>query len=250
MCTYTIVRYIPAVDPVRFTTVITTHSNNNTPHLEILLKNNRDTEVYILSDNRDIIGIGADTKCLFHNAITVDVLLRDWWRDNKNKVLTKKILLLEYDVLLTIPVHDDMFTDGIMTTTRFGAYNELPPEQSWESGTWWWQYHGDKLPYELKCKATQTFCVALWLNSQFLDLLISSEWDQLYQEIIVNEIRIPTIANFYNIPLYNWDNKYGISQTSCQDPTMLVDEEKYSNIKNLVPGVYHQVKTHVDIFQR
>lgn len=248
MSSYKILNYIPAADTVRFTTLITTHSLNSTPHLEYFLTKNKDTEIYIISDNRDIID--TETGCAFYNAITVDVLLRDWWKENRQKVLTNKILLLEYDVLLTISVHDDMFTDGIMTTTRFGTYKEIPPDQSWKTGYWWWQHHGDKLSYDLKCKAAETFCVALWINSLFLDLLIDSRWDQIYKEIIVSEIRLPTIANFYNIPLYNWDNKFGKSQTSCHDTSTLVDEEKYFNIKNLVPGVYHPVKTHVDSFHR
>ena len=248
MSTYTIINYIPAVEPVRFTTVITTHDHNATPHLEILLKNNRDTEVYIISDNRGIID--TETGHPFNNSITVDVLLRDWWKDNRVKVLTNKVLSLEYDTLLTTPVHDDMFTDGVMTTTSFNIYKGLPPDQSWASSYWWWQYHGDKLSFELKCKAASTACFAFWINSRFLDLLIDSKWDKLYQEIITAEIRIPTIANFYNIPLYDWNGKYGISRCSCHDPATLVEEETYHSIKSLSPGVYHPVKTHVDTFHR
>jgi hypothetical protein len=174
--------------------------------------------------------------------------LREWWYKNKETIKTTKLLVMEYDVIVTTKITDDMFTDGVRALEKFYYFNTpeqpLKPTDSWKTAEWWWGFDGDKLPLELKevaCKITPLSIV--WYNTKALDFLILKRWDDVFRSDILCEIRIPTILNFHKVPLHDWDVNCDIftrnSSTSISEES---ESDVLQKIKNYEPGIYHPVK--------
>jgi hypothetical protein len=244
---YKDVRYIPAKKELRYITLITKYDSVDTYHLEEYLKHNDDTDVYIITDSRKWEVPGVWNNYGWKNN---DVLLREWWSKNCEKIACSKLLYLEHDVLITTKITDEMFTDGVRTSTMFYINGvDVPPEETWANVPWWWSSDGDKLPLRLKQTPASTMPTILFFHTSVLDLLILPEWDDVYSEDIISEIRLPTLFNYYKIPMYNWDPNIGYMRNTClpidiqtEDPIIL------KKIKNLEPGFYHPIKAPLDVF--
>lgn len=240
--TYKDVKYIPAKGELRYITLITKYDSVDTYHLDEYLKHNDDTDIYIITDSRKWDVPGVWNNFGWKNN---DVLLRDWWSKNREQITCTKLLYIEHDVLITTKITDEMFTDGVRTSTMF--YKDginASPEESWSNVGWWWSSDGDKLPLKLKQTPASTIPTILFFHTSVLDLLILPEWDDVYREDIISEIRLPTLFYYYKLPMYNWDPNIGYMRNTClpidintEDPVVL------NKIKNLEPGIYHPIKS-------
>jgi hypothetical protein len=241
---YKDIQYIPAKGASRYTTLITTYSDVEAYHLEHFLRHNTDTDIYIISDIRpDVPGIWGGYKWKNN-----DVLLREWWCRNRIKIKTNRLLYMEYDVLITTKITDSMFVDGVRTSTNFSHFKDIAPEDPWDKAGWWWGCDGSKLPYILKKVATATIPSIMWFNSKALDCLVLPEWDDVFCEDIISEIRLATILNYHNISLYDWDTSIAFMRNCAQPITFEKESDVIFKIKNFEPGIYHPVKVPVEQF--
>lgn len=239
--TYKDVRYIPCTEKLRFVTVIAVHNEVDTYHLDIFLEYNTDTDVYIISDNRPNLP-GVDPAYKWK---TNDVILRNWWQENKLNIKVDKVFYMEYDVLVLTKITDDMFSSGVRSAVPFLLYTELAPDEQWEGkASWWWREDGDKIPFKLKQKACSNMPSCIWANTSALDCLIDLEWDSTYQENIVADIRFSTILNYCNVLLEDWVDNSLYIKVSCHMAD--IDLDVINKIKARVPGIYHPVKKRID----
>lgn len=241
------VRFIPATKESRFTTLFTMYTGVDVYHLEEFLKHNDDTDVYIISDSRKWEVPNVWNEFGWKNN---DVLLRDWWSKNRDKITCKKLLYIEHDVLVTTKITDEMFNEGVRTADVF----HLPvmtatPEESWSNEPWWWSQHGDRLPLKLKRVPASGFATVLFFNTDVLELIISPEWDEVFQQDIISEIRLPTLFNYYKVQMENWDPNLGFSRI-LHTPLSVATEDPFilNKIKNLEPGFYHPIKSTLNVF--
>ena len=161
---------------------------------------------------------------------------------------TNKLLYMEYDVLVTTKITDSMFTDGVRTSSTFNRFTDIPPEESWKEAGWWWSVDGDKLPFNLKRVATATIHTIMWFSFESLTYLILPEWDDVFSEDIISEIRLPTILNYHKVPLYDWDANITYMRNWASFITTKEEPEVVERIRNTEPGIYHPVKEPVDVF--
>lgn len=234
---YRDVIFIPARVAPRFTTLITIHPGVSAYHLNELIAHNNDADVYVISDTR----ASMEGRCDSFKWKNCDVLLREWWINNREKIKTEKILVMEYDVLVTTKITDSMFTDGVRVLGNFDLFTGFDPNVSWHDAPWWWSKDGDKLSVELKSSAASCPVTTLFYNRYALDFLILKTWDEVFSKDIICEIRLPTILNFHKVPLYKWDVNDGFKRNNNLD--IAPEEEAFERIKNNQPGIYHPVKS-------
>lgn len=243
---YKEVQYIPAKKHPRFTTLITIHSGVSAYHLDCFLKYNDDTDVFVIYDIRPYIEeMRASHDYRWKNC---DVPLREWWQKNSARVRSNKVLYMEYDVFVTTKITDDMFVEGVRTPSRFNIFTDIPPEQSWSNAPWWWSSDGDKLPLKLKQSAASANVTMLWFSSHALDCLALCDWDEVYSSDIIAEIRTPTILNYHNLALCNWDKSLGFVRSTEQHIKIEHEPDIVERIRNTEPGIYHPIKEPVDVF--
>jgi hypothetical protein len=110
---------------------------------------------------------------------------------NINDILYENILLVEWDVYINKEVTDLNF-DGALF-----KYVTIDQTNSW---CWWKEI--DKLPEKYKSCITGG---ALWslvgIKRKYLEILLNSEYDYLYEMDIFSEIRTPTLMKYLGIPL-------------------------------------------------
>jgi hypothetical protein len=243
---YKQVDFIPAKSAARFITLVSIYGDKIPCHIKSFIEYNDDTDIYIITCNRASIE-GVDDGWKWKTADYT--MIREWWRFNRDKVKLDKLFYMEWDVLANIKITDDMFTDGVRTSTTFQEYKETPPEQSWKDVPWWWGEDGDKLPVELKRAATSSMTCMLWLNADALDKLILPEWSKIWETDIICEMSLPTILRYYNVPLYDWSNTLGFMRCHCIEISPETELDVIDKIKTKQPGIYHPVKgTIEDVF--
>jgi hypothetical protein len=250
---YKDISFIPAKTSARFVTVIITHGNNKPYHIEHFLRHNEDTDVYVIADNRSLLSNeltyvpGSRTEhCLGKTSIII--LLRNWWTINRPTIKVDKILSMEFDVLANIKITDDMFTDGVRTSTSFNYFKDIlfPPEKTWAGAPWWWGIDGDAMSPELKGSAVETFTNILWFKASALDILALPEWYNLiFNTNIICEASIPTILNYCKVPLYNWNESLGYVRCHCNPISLDTELSVIEKIKSNYPGIYHPVKEYI-----
>ena len=240
--TYKDVKFIPSKKEAKFVTLITMYDTVEPYHLDEFLMYNDDTDVYIISDNRQWSEPGTWNN---YGHLNNDILLREWWQKNKDKISLKKLLYVEYDVLITIKITNEMFTDGVRTADVFHFPTmKAKPSETWSEEPWWWATHGDRLPVDLKCTPASGFATVLFLDTSVLDLIILPKWDDVFQQDIISEIRLPTLFYYYKVPMYNWDKTLGFSRiTHLPLDVKTEDPETLQKIKTSYPGFYHPIKT-------
>jgi hypothetical protein len=246
---YTDVCFIPAKTTPRFSALITIHTGVSAIHLESFIEHNEDADVYVISDNRP----STEQHIRYTNWKTCDTLLREWWKDNGKKRKIKKLLFMEYDVLITTKITDDMFTDGLRITHHQYFKDDQPGydvEDSWQytEGWYWYRVDGDRFPLRLKKTAGYGMVSIAWYDASALDFLIRAEWDDIFKRDILCEMRIITILNYHKVPLYNWDINHTFIRNSAALINIEYEPEVVNRIKNLEPGIYHPVKTAVKDF--
>lgn len=240
--TYKNERYIPCVDELRFVTIITVHDAADIRHLDIFLENNPNTDVYIISDNRPDI----PDVCGSYKWKNNDVVLRNWWQVNREKIKVNKIFYMEWDVLVLIKLTDNMFSTGVRSSQPFEYPQGLSADESWANAYWFWGEDGDKLPKKLKQKACNSMSVCMWIDSAALDYLIDPIWDEVYMSDIVADIRLHTILNYNNVLLEDCKDLNINIKISCHLAFIEDDLEIIKQIQEKVPGIYHPVKKRID----
>lgn len=241
------IKFIPSKKEARFITLFTMYDKVEVYHLEEFIKHNDDTDIYIISDCRQWEAPGTWNNYGINNN---DILLREWWQKNKDRIHLKKLLYVEYDVLITTKITDEMFTDGVRTSTMFYIDGvNVPPEESWVNVPWWWGQHGDRLPLKLKKTPASSMPTILFFDTSVLDLIILPEWDEVFSEDIISEIRLPTLFNYYKVPMHDWDPAIGYSRVTCLPIDIKTeDPDVIKKIKRLDPGFYHPIKSSLKDF--
>ena len=158
---------------------------------------------------------------------------------------------MEYDVLVKTKITDQMFTDGMRAARSIWFYNISKgngpdPSVSWKSQDWWWGIDGDKLPYELKKVAAGIMTSMFWFSAEALDKLILPEWSSIWERDIICEISISTILNYYNVPLYDWDDTLCFMRCHCIPIDEVLEVDVIKRIKSDLPGIYHPIKGPID----
>jgi hypothetical protein len=191
-------------------TIIYSDHNNKFIHLDYLTRSNPDSQI-LLAD----ISNNYDPKFCWRNG---DFLIRQWLQKYIDIVHHNNIALLEWDVLVsqTLP---SIQVDGLIGKNV--KYRDKNPK-------WPWFKEIDRLDNYSQYSIGVAPLGVLFLNKECLEILLDSEFDDLYQKDIFSELRLPTILNSRNIKISSY---------------FLPDVEWYQMPVKTNPGIYHSVKT-------
>lgn len=193
-----------------WTAIVTTYRGAGLPHLRSLIESNPLADVRI-SNNQ-----GTGPKELeWRNC---DRALRNWWRGNRDTVITDRIAVLEHDVLVTCPL-PDIYPKGLSGETV-----------KIQGSEWWWWPELDHLP-DLKAFAVGIAPLAvMFFSREALDALIAPEWDAIFEADVFCELRTPTVVAACGFPVE-------------ETPLPFVSDLDVEPDRG--PGIYHKIKERV-----
>lgn len=216
-----------------YSVLILTHRDSNgiplLPHFEWLLKYNPDVDVHII--------VGEDSmKGKEYNWKNGDMPLRNWWKINNNKIIHDKILIIEWDTLVAckipeFPKEYDLaskwhFEENVSNRGRWKKKRMIDP--NWTPDNWWWWPEIPKLKLKDNQRAVGLVSLGCFFCRKWvLDVVCKKEWDYLYEDSIISEMRFPTIAHNEGAKIGAIDLPY-------------VSYQKISLSK--YEGIYHAVK--------
>lgn len=203
---------------MNYTVLIQTHRDKNgipiLPHLKWLRLSNPDAIIHII--------IAKDLQPL-ENWRNCDRILRDWWKQNKSKISTSLVCVVEYDVLITKKLPHLLDNSDLCGNTLMSYVNE---------SRWDWFRERDRLNLKADNEAVGLVPFAfLCMKRDVLDDICSNKWDSVYEKDIFCELRFPSIVrnSGYNISSYNLDTIH-----FCNINT--------NNVNFEIPGYFHSVK--------
>lgn len=176
------------------------------PHMAHLQRSNPGVPIFLCC-NRD----NGDPHLEWRNS---DRRLRDWWFNFGRNVLTDKVIVLEWDVLVTIklPGFD----------CDFGGREFKTPVSD---PHWKWFEETTKLENQAPPLGVVPLAVTFW-KRRALDFLCDRRWDYLYRKDIFCELRMASVVGSI-FPL-------------TEIPMPHVDWKLVNPTKE--PGIYHAVK--------
>ena len=195
------------------------------PHIQWLKASNPDVDIKLIVRD-DLSDLRTDLPYAWRNG---DELLRFWWKQNKDKITTPVVVVLEYDVLVTVklpslPPGIDLAGARVVTPTTYS--------------NWYWFHQTNEITKLDKLKIQDKHLTGivpfggLIMKREVLDSISKTKWDKAYTLDIFCELRFPTIAIIekYKIgeiylPNVGWAPKYRYSS---------------KEINNF--GIYHPVK--------
>jgi hypothetical protein len=184
--------------------------HNEPIHLEYLKKSNPNANI-LLCDLSPYTPFLSVRYCWKNN----DMMIRNWIRHNRQKIINPNIALLEWDVLITKELPDIKITGIVGKNIQ-------------DSNTDWYWFRESSLlrQYEINKIGITPFAV-LFMDQNCIDTWIDHEFDPLYCSDIISELRLPTLLNSKNIK---------ISKISM--PNVSATECTYKHI----PDFYHPIK--------
>ena len=209
------------------TVLILTHKDKNqaciTPHLTWLKASNPGVDIKIVTRSKEL-GLRTDRDYAWRNA---DELLRFWWKQNKDKVTTPVVVVLEYDVLVTVklpslPPGFDLVGTRVVTPTTYS--------------NWYWFHQTNEITKLNKLKIQDKHLTGiipygvLVMKREVLDSICNKRWDKAYELDVFSELRFPTIANI---------EKYKIGEIDLPNVDW-APQYSSNEINNF--GIYHPVK--------
>jgi hypothetical protein len=167
-----------------FECVILTTAAMGTPWMDGLVEGNPGLVIHVHSapDPEDEAGrMDAWRNC--------DRNVREWWRGNREKVVAGRVLFLEWDVFVSgdlegwVPLGNGLHCARVKMPVKdrgwsgFREVNRLPRELR---------------GYAIGCEPS----AVLMLSRDVLDEVADAEWDDVFSEDIISEIRLGTVARF------------------------------------------------------
>ena len=189
--------------------LIVTYGDRGTPWLENLRASNPDLEIHVACDNRE-----GHQPSLWRSC---DRFLRDWWKQNHDKVSGTHLWLLEHDVLVTTSLPD---CAGI---TGMGGQHI----KRVENRDWVWLQEAERLAQGMVPYGMAPLGVTVYHRAA-LDALISPEWDSLFDADVFCELRLPSVIAHCGFPLVE------LPLPGVRACNITPDWS--------VPGIYHAVK--------
>jgi len=181
--------------------LILTHRNSMgiplLPHYEWLVKYNADLDIHIIIGEDSLYGKEYNWK-------NGDMPLRKWWKNNKEKVIGQGILVIEWDALVAckipeLPDELDLASKWYFEEPFEDRYNwkkKSMTDPSWTPNNWWWWPEIPKLKLKEDQRAVGLVSLGcFFLKRWVLDAVCKEEWDHLYEDSIISEMRFPTIAS-------------------------------------------------------
>jgi hypothetical protein len=199
------------LDKYKWTVLYTDHQQNFI-HYNHLVSHNPNANIFKvdISNNykRDFIWRNSDK------------LVREWLRNNRSKINTENIAILDWDVLVTqqLPLLDNT---GLKAANVITLTNKP---------RWWWFKDRHKLGKYKQFAIGVAPLGVLFMSNNCIDILLDSEFDYLYNKDIFSELRTPTILNSRGISI----TKYHLPYVHWKKTTLK------SN-----PGIYHPIKYNV-----
>lgn len=151
-----------------------------------------------------------------------DKTIRKWMSQNISKIKHNNVAFIEYDVLITKSLPDIKLNNIL--------YGRILSDKNW---VWWKEI--DKLKH-LKPYACSIQVFAMYMMSRnCLNFYLDKQYDFLYEQDIIGELRFPTIMNHNGVQISEYPY-----MNNCHWGK---DVEYDINI----PDYYHPVKTKVDV---
>lgn len=157
-----------------------------------------------------------------------DKLLRDWLKDNFHLITTNNVACFEWDVLL----NKQLPSLNIECLTSWGAW-------SFSSDTKW-GHAKPILYYEKNVKTIVSPFGGFYSTRDFIEEMISSKYDYLYQSSIFCEARMSILAYLTNVKI-KADKTIFDQECALIKPEFI--KEKYQNIHEVPIGCFHPIKS-------
>jgi len=213
--------------------LILTHIDHETdgikqPHLTHLMKSNPAADIRLVTGPDSPLG-------KVDNWRNGDRPLRNWWREHGHTVTSPTIAVLEWDTLVLAPIPElpEQLDLASAMCVKRRAGDPLPKprrmaDPDWTPSSWWWWQDIRHLPLQLGDLAIGLVSFGFYLMRRpVLDCVCSSQWDEVYERSIQNEIRFPTLAGLG-----------GFSVGEIPLPNVHHNYMKFSG----EPGIYHPIK--------
>lgn len=172
------------LDDYKWTVIYTDH-NKQFIHFNHLERNNPDAQILL-----------ADTSNKFSRDFAWrngDLLVREWLKNNYDKILYDNIAILEWDVLVNMSL-PSFKVKGLIAKDKH-IYH---PRNRWH----WFCEMGLLESYRRYTVGISPLGV-LFMNKKCIEVLLDNEFDFLYNRDIYSELRLPTILNSKQIPIGN-----------------------------------------------
>jgi len=178
-------------------------------HLDHLKKSNPDAQILLCDISNDLPKV-----FVWRNN---DKFIREWFRSNLDKIQHNNIAILEWDVVVTIPLPD-------IAVNGFVGRNL----QRLNINQWVWFNEINRLGrYKPYAMGSAPFCVQ-FMDRQCINRWVDQEFDDIYSEDIFCELRLPTILNYANVNMSEYSMPY-------------VEWHVMEYYKD-IPGIYHAIK--------
>lgn len=158
-------------------TVIYTDHNKQFIHLNYLEQTNPNAQILL-----------ADTSNKFTKDFAWrngDLLVREWLRNNYDKILYDNIAILEWDVLVNAPL-PPFKVKGLIAKDKHIYYS---------GNRWHWFCERNLLEQYIQYAIGIAPLGVLFMNKKCIEILLDNQFDSLYNKDIYSELRLPTILN-------------------------------------------------------
>ena len=150
--------------------------------------------------------------------------IRRWWKENHQKVASRHVVFLEWDVVCNVPL-DWIFPpqDGLVCSQI--KTREDPHE------SWYWFQDLPNLPAAMQASAIGVVPLGvLQFSREALDALCDEAHDELFESEIYCELRTPTLLRHLGFPI----------ETSAALRRVTWIKQPYPWLRR---GIFHPVKT-------
>lgn len=192
------------------------------PHLAEFKRWNPNVEVHTA------IGPVSEDRSEWRNC---DRTLRDFWKENHNKVKGSVIAVIEWDVLVTCELPE--LPEGSEVASKTVA--TLITNRGWH-----WFREIPRLGQGITPVGVVPFAFIL-LRREVLDFLVSSQWDHLYDKDIFSELRFGSIAasqfscSAIDLPHVSWNRTTFDGGSGIYHPVKFSVATKYDRSNGLLP---------------
>ena len=142
-----------------------------------------------------------------------DVVVRDWWRENRSRISGRRVAWLEWDALVTTALPD---------VWPAGMLGKDLKDEGWH---WWGERAALPELADHWC-GVAPLGVTFW-NAAALDAIAAEEYDEIYARDVFCELRTPSVCRKAGFPV---------------ESISLPGVRWYPVKAGTVPGIYHAVK--------
>lgn len=195
-------------------------------HLVAIAQSNPNHQVIPvkIEDNKNVNWFHVDRVTLTHVKNIFDQIQYD------------NLLLIEWDVLVNMELPKVEFADVFAK-----ASYEAPAKDSPDREKWWWK-EIKKLPEFLQDHAHGIFPASvIGIKKDVLKQVIDPKWDEIFNQEIHCEVRLPTILNYLGYKAKPWPKELGNDHLILDGTQVETIKEIFKNNPE-TKGVIHPVK--------